>query len=76
MGKGDTGLVNTWPVVGLFPQGMVLTAYRGPDGQTGLLAVFDQDGNSWLRVLHPSGAGYCYVRAHSDFVRPVRVLEK
>lgn len=76
LGQGDTSKVNSWPAVGLFPRGMVLTAYRGPDGQTGLLAVFDQDGKSWLRVLHPSPAGYCYVRAHSDYLRPVRVLEK
>ena len=68
----------SWPVVRNYPPGQLLTATAGPHPQVLLLTISDKDGKFWMRVL--SGDSKLdetgvFVRAHQDFIRPVKVQE-
>lgn len=61
-------LVPQWPVVARYPQGSRLRAV--PDDCGGIL-IKDIDGGSWMKVESPGG-GFCFVRANSKYIKPVR----
>ena len=62
-------LVPQWPVVARFGKGTRLQAV--PDEGGGIL-IKDIDGSSWMKVR--SDKGFCFVRANSKFIKPVRPL--
>jgi hypothetical protein len=63
-------LVPQWPVVAKFVKGTRLHAV--PDEGGGIL-IKDIDGSSWMKVDSGKG-GFCFVRANSKYIRPVKPL--
>lgn len=58
----------SWPVVARFPSGSSLQACTG---NLGVLRIKDSQGRYWMMVKRPKGSGFCFVRSHQRFLRPV-----
>jgi hypothetical protein len=61
--------VNTWPVVHQFPTGTKILANITP---AGFATMFDDNQNPWLKVSLGENDEICLVRAHQDYVRPIK----
>jgi hypothetical protein len=60
--------VSQWPVVATFLPGSRLTAKTG---NLGVIRIQDPSGKTWLMVERPQGTGFCFVRAHQSYIRPI-----
>lgn len=61
--------VNTWPVVQQFPTNTEFLANITP---AGFAIMYDENENPWLKVSLDEQDEICLVRAHSDYVKPLR----